>query len=90
METHLEIEQLKTKIQSLESQLQHSKEWFSEAEERIKLLESQLKERDEALIEAYDLIGQVHGCEDCDVDTSARFFSRKHQSLINQIKESRK
>lgn len=34
------------KIQSLESQLQHSKEWFSEAEERIKLLESQLKERD--------------------------------------------
>lgn len=57
-------------------------------DKEIQYLESQLKERDEALLEIY---GQppMHGTG-YDHCVNLQRLKNKHQSLINQIKESRK
>lgn len=57
---------------------------------RITALESQLKERDEALIDLVKFVDDV-ACENIVFPRSrSSELIKKHQSLINQIKESRK
>lgn len=62
---------------------------FKDSQEKIQSLESQLKERDEALID-FVKVGEHDRPDEISYSELICDAIQKHQSLINQIKESRK